>query len=364
MDETSNLALPYILPNQAQKHVTYNEALRMLDAVVQIGVESRSRSEPPAAPTEGARFIPGAGASGAWAGGEGRLAAFQDGAWMLYPPQAGWLAYVADEAMLIAWNGAAWISAGGGEAASINPAPFVGVNATADAANRLLVKSPATLFDHDGAGHQFKINKAAAADTASLLFQSAYSGRAELGLAGNEDFELKVSTDGEAFMTALKVDRTTGFIGAGAGAPASRFHITEAADARLTIETSSAGTGGGFDVLNSGDGQNWRVTGSASNLKIRDHTAKKDKFIVEPTAAGPAYFVNTPKVGVGTAAPTTQLHVAGPVRVGAYAVADLPDAAAAGEGAIVYATDAAAGATLAFSDGALWRRADTGGVVG
>jgi hypothetical protein len=34
MDQTPNLKLPYILPSQAQKHVTHNEALRLLDAVV------------------------------------------------------------------------------------------------------------------------------------------------------------------------------------------------------------------------------------------------------------------------------------------------------------------------------------------
>ena len=31
MDETANLKLPYILPSQAQKHVTHNEALALLD---------------------------------------------------------------------------------------------------------------------------------------------------------------------------------------------------------------------------------------------------------------------------------------------------------------------------------------------
>ena len=39
MDQTSRLALPYLLPNQAQKHVTHNEALRRLDALVHCGYE-------------------------------------------------------------------------------------------------------------------------------------------------------------------------------------------------------------------------------------------------------------------------------------------------------------------------------------
>ena len=37
-EETVNLALPYILSAQAQKHVTHNEALRRLDGMVQLVV--------------------------------------------------------------------------------------------------------------------------------------------------------------------------------------------------------------------------------------------------------------------------------------------------------------------------------------
>lgn len=34
MDQTSHLKLPYIAPSQAQKHVTHNEAIGALDALV------------------------------------------------------------------------------------------------------------------------------------------------------------------------------------------------------------------------------------------------------------------------------------------------------------------------------------------
>ena len=44
MDETPNLTLPYIMAAQAQKHVTHNEALRALDAVVQLSVLDRDRA--------------------------------------------------------------------------------------------------------------------------------------------------------------------------------------------------------------------------------------------------------------------------------------------------------------------------------
>ena len=40
MENSANLQLPYIMPSQAQKHVTHNEAVRTLDALVQLVCES------------------------------------------------------------------------------------------------------------------------------------------------------------------------------------------------------------------------------------------------------------------------------------------------------------------------------------
>ena len=68
------------------------------------------------------------------------------------------------------------------------------------------------MFNHAGAGHQLKINKAAAASTASLLFQDAFSGRAEVGLAGDDDLHVKVSGDGTTWKEALLVNRSTGVV--------------------------------------------------------------------------------------------------------------------------------------------------------
>jgi hypothetical protein len=86
----------------------------------------------------------------------------------------------------------------------------LGVSATPDATNRLSVSAPATLLNNAGAGHQLKINKASTADTASLLFQTAWSGRAEMGLAGSDDFTVKVSPDGSAFYTGFAVAAADG----------------------------------------------------------------------------------------------------------------------------------------------------------
>lgn len=206
MDQSPNLRLPYLMPAQAQKHVTHNEALRALDAIVQAGVIDRDLTSPPASPAEGARYIVAAGATGDWTGKSGQIAAWQDGAWAFHEPRSGWLAWVADEARLVAFTGSTWVVAGG---SAINPS-LVGVNATADTGNRLAVSSPATLLNHEGGGHQLKVNKAASTNTASLLFQTAFSGRAEMGLAGDDDFRIKVSPDGVTWFEALMVARANG----------------------------------------------------------------------------------------------------------------------------------------------------------
>ncbi|KAB2857294.1 MAG: DUF2793 domain-containing protein, partial [Bauldia sp.] len=88
-----HLGLPYLAPAQAQKHVTHNEALRRLDAVLQLAVVDSTVTAPPGSPAEGDRYIVPAGATGAWAGEDGAVAAFADGAWELVPPEAGWIAY-------------------------------------------------------------------------------------------------------------------------------------------------------------------------------------------------------------------------------------------------------------------------------
>lgn len=129
---TPNLNLPYLAAAQAQKHVTHNEALRALDAVVQLSVLDRDLTMPPAAPTEGARYLVASGASGAWSGKSGAVAAYQDGAWAFHIPRVGWQCFIADEGVTRVWNGSAWLSAAGLDSAQ------VGLNLSANGASNTI----------------------------------------------------------------------------------------------------------------------------------------------------------------------------------------------------------------------------------
>jgi len=203
MTETNLLKLPYILPSQAQKHVTHNEALRLLDGIVQLSVLSRDVSAPPGTAAEGDRYVVASGATGEWAGHDGEIAIRVDGGWSFVAPRSGWIAWLSDEERLIVRDGSEWVS-------PLSNFETLGVNAEADTVSRFAVASDATLFDHDGAGHQHKINKSTASDTASLIFQTGYSGRAEFGTVGNDNFSIKVSTDGTTWKEPMRVDAASG----------------------------------------------------------------------------------------------------------------------------------------------------------
>lgn len=197
-DDTANLELPFIMPSQAQKHVTHNEALRKLDVAVQLSLVA-IRPQPPASADEGDCFAIAAPATGVWTGRDGRVAVWQDGAWAYLHPRAGWRAWNLATSRLLVHDGAQWRALPLPDDAACQT---LGISATASAENRLAVASPATLLTHAGGSHRLKINKSQAAETASLLFQSNWSGRAEMGLAGNDEFSIKVS-DGVNWKTAL-----------------------------------------------------------------------------------------------------------------------------------------------------------------
>lgn len=201
-DDTPILGLPLILPAQAQKHVTHNEALRLLDILVQLAVLDRDLSAPPATPAEGDRYLVGPNPTGLWAGQAGRIAAFWGGVWVFIVPRTGWNLRVLDEKIELLRTDTGWVRTDGLPETTAR----LGIGTTPDATNRFSVASPAVLFSHAGNDHRMVLNKAATGDTASILLQSGFSGRAEIGLTGNNDLSVKVSADGTAFVTAATVD--------------------------------------------------------------------------------------------------------------------------------------------------------------
>ena len=215
METTPSLALPLMAAAQAQKHVTHNEALMALDSLVQLACLDRDLASPPASPTEGDRYIVASAPTGAWAGWADRIARFEDDAWISVVPRAGTLAWIVDEGALLVWTGAAWSNLSLALAVAQN-LTRLGIGTAADAANPFAAKlnkalwTARTLAEGGDGDLRYTLNKEGAAGTLSLLFQAGFSARAELGLVGDDDLRLKVSSDGTSFREAFSVDRATG----------------------------------------------------------------------------------------------------------------------------------------------------------
>ncbi|WP_075223169.1 DUF2793 domain-containing protein [Acuticoccus yangtzensis] len=214
-DTSTHLLLPYLQAAQAQKNVTHNEALRLLDGLVQLSVLDRDLADPPSSPSDGDRYIVASGGSGAWSGWDLNVAYYVDGAWMRLVPRAGWRTWVEDEGVLLVFDGSSWVTT---TPTALQALTRLGVGTTANAANPFSAKLNAALWtaltDAEGGDGALRItlNKESAEDTLALLLQSGFSGRAELGLVGSDDLTLKVSADGSSWNDAFVVDRNSGIV--------------------------------------------------------------------------------------------------------------------------------------------------------
>ena len=216
-DASARLGLPYLAAGQLQKHVTLNEALTRLDALTQTAVVSRTVTAQPATPADGALYILPPGATGAeWAGRPtGSLMRAEAGGWIAVAAPDGLLAVVLDSEEVLVRRAGLWTPLAGEPVTALQNLTRLGVNTEADAANIFaarLNKALWTALESESGGDgdlRFTFNKQGASDVLSLLFQSGWGGRAELGLIGDDDLRLKVSADGGTWREAFTVDRAT-----------------------------------------------------------------------------------------------------------------------------------------------------------
>ena len=108
MSETSGrLALPFIMPGQAQKEMTHNEALARIDIAATRSVSGEA-GEPPIAPVEGECWIVGASPEGAWSGHKADLAGWTDGGWRFVVPWEGLSVWRIDRGCEARFRGGSW----------------------------------------------------------------------------------------------------------------------------------------------------------------------------------------------------------------------------------------------------------------
>ena len=247
------------------------------------------------------------------------------------------------------------------------------MNATADETNRLTVAADAVLVIHAGGDHRIKVNKAASSDTATLLFQSGWSGRAKMGLAGNDDFSLKVSPDGAAWQTALRIDRATGRIGIGVEAPETALDVAGMVRSATSFRIGDAVLQNGSNAYQLNTSSHFFTTGlfpvgttplnnNYMRVRVLDATAERRAIyayshIASSTDGNPLFVVlGDGRTGVGTMLPTASaaLDIVSTTRdfLPPHMSKTQRDATTApAEGLIVYNTTAQ---QLQFWNGATW----------
>ncbi|UUV43189.1 hypothetical protein RCCWILLIS_17 [Rhodobacter phage RcCWillis] len=158
--------------------------------------------------------------------------------------------------------------------------------ATADSSNPLSVRGVGALFDGNTTGHQVRINKASAGQTASFLFQTGYSGRAEFGTLGNDNYTVKVSFDGASWNDAFEVAAATGV---------TDFKQQPTVLGQTIFHAGNDGTGSGLDA-DLLDGQEGSFYRSASNLNAGSLPNARLANMTQATIKGRA-------AGAGTGVP-------------------------------------------------------------
>jgi hypothetical protein len=107
-DVTARLAMPLLAAGQAQKEITHNEAMTVVDGLLHGAIESRSLAAPPGSPVAGQLWLVAASPSGAWTGQAGRLALWTAGGWRYVAPVAGQLLWSRADSIFGWFDGSVW----------------------------------------------------------------------------------------------------------------------------------------------------------------------------------------------------------------------------------------------------------------
>ena len=209
MSETTLLGLPLLQPSQAQKHVTVNDAMTVLDTVVQLSVKSSVLNIPPSIPAEGDRYIVGPVPTGTWSGKARQVAAWVGSAWVFHAPAQGWIAWDETTSIALVFTATNWQSLVSGSFP--NSVADFGIGASPDITNKFVFSGTNSLFTSAGS-IDLTANKSASGNDASLTFKTGFSTRAVLGLLADDNLSLKVSNNGASFATPMVANAASGKI--------------------------------------------------------------------------------------------------------------------------------------------------------
>lgn len=207
--------------------MTVNESLGVLDALLMASVEGIDIDTPPAAPEAGKIWIVGNAPNGTFEGRALALAVWHDGRWVFHTPREGWRVWNKAQAEMIVYESGAWRSL----RPDVQELSALGIATSPDVDTPFAARLNTALWtareSADGGSGDLRVslNKEAAASVGSSIFQTGYSGRAELGLVGDTGLSVRMSDDGAVWNSALYFEPVKGRAGMG-GQPEAGDQLT------------------------------------------------------------------------------------------------------------------------------------------
>ncbi|MGH6893723.1 MAG: DUF2793 domain-containing protein, partial [Dongiaceae bacterium] len=314
-EESAKLRIPYIAAAQAQKHVTHNEGMTLLDTLVQLSVIDKDLTTPPGSPVEGDTYIVAGGGTGPWIGWDKRVVRFIDGMWRSYLPGAGggagWLAWVMDEDAMYRFDGTAWALAGiegpegpeGPAGPQGDPGPAGAAGADGTDPGILLTWNTGT-SDADPGGGKIMANNASLA-SATFLYISK-TNRAGSSIAGkllSLDDSTNTSrkagliltdpaTEAQAFFNLSAITDATGYVKAAVSGHSGATSFSNGIAISLQDcrdgdkGADGAGTGDVVGPASSTDGRFALFDGATGKLLKQHSMSATDKLLGRASAGG------------------------------------------------------------------------------
>jgi hypothetical protein len=107
-EQTARFAMPLLAAGQAAKELTHNEALTLVDMLMQPEVVAVGIEVPPAAPEPGQCWIVGSQPVGEWAGRADHLAGWALSGWRFVAPREGLAGWCSSTGMPVAYRQGVW----------------------------------------------------------------------------------------------------------------------------------------------------------------------------------------------------------------------------------------------------------------
>jgi len=108
VDQTARLGLPLLAAGQAQKEISHNAALAMLDVLVQPVVHRFGDNDPPVAPVIGQSWIVGSAPTGDWTGQPHAIATWRGEGWEYLMPAEGSRFWVVADGLWAGFGEGGW----------------------------------------------------------------------------------------------------------------------------------------------------------------------------------------------------------------------------------------------------------------